>query len=86
MNITGHVFVPTMKFCLLGICEKSLKYRSALNIMLLIVKYNIFKCKYAQCELSVVHLARMFRNRIVLYNNAGKMDIYAPLLQMFPHV
>ena len=82
-NVTGDVFVPSLYTCMLGIIDKSVKQHKALNIVLLIVKYFIFKCKYAQCELSVVHLAHMFRNRILLYTNVKERAVYIPLLKMF---
>jgi exonuclease III len=82
-KITGNIIVPTLETCILGILDTSVKHYVALNCVLLIVKYYIFKCKYAQCKLSVVHLRNMFRNRVISYNNVRKRDVYIPLLQMF---
>jgi len=82
-KITGNIIVPTLQTCILGILDNSIKHHAALNCLLVIVKYYIFKCKYSQCKLSDIHLKNMFRNRITSYNNIRARDVYIPLLQMF---
>jgi len=82
-QITGYVYVPTRVDCILGIYDKSSQYFTILNIMLLIVKYYILKCKYEECSMSIFQLSNIFKEKIGLSVKLKTEDMYAPLQQMF---
>ena len=45
-NVTGHNFEPTLQSCIFGIFDKSVQYINEINIIILLVKSYIMKCKY----------------------------------------
>ena len=44
-NVTDHNFEPTLQSCIFGIFDKSVQYINEINIIILLVKSYIMKCK-----------------------------------------
>jgi len=85
-RVTGHVFIPTLQHCILGVYDHSVKFCAEVNVIILLVKSYIMKCKYDGAVLSNVAICNIFRSNVQLLNEIHKNNMFLPLLLMCPEL
>ena len=75
---TGNTYEPNLRGCVLGVYNNNVDDIRAINTIVL-----IGKCKYEQCALSRVALARWFIYKVMVLSKLYDRDVFVNLLQMF---
>ena len=82
-NVTGHNFEPTLQSCIFGIFDKSVQYINEINIIILLVKSYIMKCKYKNIMPSPEAVGKMFSYKVSLLSQVRNIDLWLLLKLMF---
>ena len=82
-NVTGHNFEPTLQSCIFGIFDKSVQYINEINIIILLVKSYIMKCKYENIMPSPEAVGKMFSYKVSLLSQVRNIDLWLLLKLMF---
>ena len=83
-SITGTFASISLKHFILGMYT-NLKDTTtkSLNIAIILLKYYILKCRYEQCDLSVMGFESMCRTKIQLYRSVYNDETLQSLAEMF---